>query len=274
MYDSELKRYEQAIQTYLLQQQRSFSAHNEKAWNQNNYTALVNRYGEPAETARKIEQNPEWRLHPFYKYMGDVKGKNIVHLMGSNGIKAVALGLLGGIVTVVDFSAENAAYAQETSKEAGVSIEYVISDTLSIPAETADGQFDIAFMELGVLHYYIDLHPLWEMVGRLLKQGGMFILHEFHPVSTKLITSTGKKHKVTGNYFNPGIEKSTIAFSKHLSNEEQETLAMSLHRKWTLGEVLTSMARSGLTISVLEEEPNHKGHDIGLPKTYTVVAYK
>ncbi|PLS18497.1 SAM-dependent methyltransferase [Bacillus sp. M6-12] len=224
--------------------------------------------------ARKIQQNPEWRLHPFYKYMGDVHGSKIVHLMGSNGIKAAALGLLGGNVTVVDFSAENAAYAKEIAKKAGISIEYLISDTLSIPAETAKGDYDIAFMELGVLHYYMDLHPLWEMVGRLLKQGGKFILHEFHPISTKLITSAGKKHKVTGNYFDPGIEQSVIAFSKHLSSEEQETLSKSMHRKWTLGEVLTSMAQSGLTLSVLEEEPNHKSHDIGLPKTYTVVACK
>ena len=53
-------------------------------------------------------------------------------------------------------------------------------------------------MELGILHYFIDLKPLMEVVKQLLAPGGRLVLREFHPVSTKLITSRGKKHKLTG----------------------------------------------------------------------------
>ena len=34
-------------------------------------------------------------------------------------------------------------------------------------------------------------------VAPLLRPGGRLVLREFHPVSTKLITSRGKKHKVS-----------------------------------------------------------------------------
>ena len=136
------------------------------------------------------------------------------------------------------------------------------------------GEFDYVLMELGVLHYFITLEPLMELIKGMLAPEGRFILHEFHPISTKLITSNGKKHKVTGNYFEPELTYQNVAFSKHLPDGVQEELIQTVHRKWTIGELITSVAASGLRVEVLEEEPNHKLHDIGLPKTYTLVAEK
>ncbi|MFE4239361.1 class I SAM-dependent methyltransferase [Peribacillus butanolivorans] len=272
LYDEEMKKYSAEIHAYLSAEQRGFTAENEQAWNQNNYLALVNRYGKPKELASKIRQNPKWRLHPFYKYMGDVTGKKITHLMGSNGVKAVALAIIGANVKVVDFSQENATFANELAKEADVSIEYIISDVLSLSSEHVSEKQDLVLMELGVLHYLIDLQPLFEKIKMILKPGGRFILHEFHPISTKLITSNGKKHKVAGNYFAPAIENNEVAFSKHMPDEEKESLSKVVQRKWTIGELITAVGQSGLVIKVLEEEPNHKIHDIGLPKTYTLVA--
>ncbi|MFU2016338.1 class I SAM-dependent methyltransferase [Peribacillus butanolivorans] len=272
LYDEEMKKYSAEIHAYLSAEQQGFTAENEQAWNQNNYLALVNRYGKPKELASKIRQNPKWRLHPFYKYMGDVTGKKITHLMGSNGVKAVALAIIGANVKVVDFSQENATFANELAKEADVSIEYIISDVLSLSSEHVSEKQDLVLMELGVLHYLIDLQPLFEKIKMILKPGGRFILHEFHPISTKLITSNGKKHKVAGNYFAPAIENNEVAFSKHMPDEEKESLSKVVQRKWTIGELITAVGQSGLVIKVLEEEPNHKIHDIGLPKTYTLVA--
>ncbi|MFD4927574.1 class I SAM-dependent methyltransferase [Peribacillus butanolivorans] len=272
LYDEEMKKYSAEIHAYLSAEQQGFTAENEQAWNQNNYLALVNRYGKPKELASKIRQNPKWRLHPFYKYMGDVTGKKITHLMGSNGVKAVALAIIGANVKVVDFSQENATFANELAKEADVSIEYIISDVLSLSSEHVSEKQDLVLMELGVLHYLIDLQPLLEKIKMILKPGGRFILHEFHPISTKLITSNGKKHKVAGNYFAPAIENNEVAFSKHMPDEEKESLSKVVQRKWTIGELITAVGQSGLVIKVLEEEPNHKIHDIGLPKTYTLVA--
>lgn len=274
LYDRGMEAYRDDIHTYLADKQSEFKKQNERAWNQNNYQALINRYGKPEEIAAKIKQNPKWRLYPFYKYLGDFSGKRITHLMGSNGVKATALALLGAQVKIVDFSQENAAFASELAAAAGVTVDYVISDVLSLPKEQQNEDFDIVLMELGVLHYLIDLDPLFRTVNSLLKPGGRFILHEFHPISTKLITSTGKKHKVTGNYFDPAIETQTVAFSKHMPDEEQQNLSKVVQRKWTIGELVTAVGQSGLVIKVLEEEPNHKMHDIGLPKTYTLVAEK
>ena len=272
LYDQEMGMYQREIHAYLESEQQAFTAENEQAWNQNNYMALVNRYGQPSELAEKINDNPKWRLYPFYKYLDDVKGKKITHLMGSNGVKAVALATLGADVKVVDFSKENATFAQELAAASQVEITYVVSDILSLSDEHLNGDQDIVLMELGVLHYLIDLQPLFERIKAMLKSGGRFVLHEFHPISTKLITSNGKKHKVTGNYFAPMIERNPVAFTKHMPEEEKAQLSQVIQRKWTIGELITAVGQSGLVIKVLEEEPNHKLHDIGLPKTYTLVA--
>ncbi|WP_235179250.1 class I SAM-dependent methyltransferase [Bacillus cihuensis] len=271
-YDEKMAMYSEHIHDYLAAIQQGLTEENEAAWNQNNYVALVNRYGEPEQLASKILHNPKWRLQPFYRYMGNLCEKKVMHLMGSNGVKAVAMAALGAEVKVVDFSRENATFAKELAEAAHVSVDYIISDVLSLTRGDAD--YDLVLMELGVLHYLIDLAPLMELVQTLLKPGGRFILHEFHPISTKLITSSGKKHKVTGNYFDPQIELNNVAFSKHMPDGIQEKLLQVAQRKWTIGELVTAVGKSGLVIKILEEEPNHKMHDIGLPKTYTLVVEK
>lgn len=275
LYDEVLnEEYGQAIHAHLSQLQNNITEINFSAWNQEQYDALIGRYGEPHLLAKKIEENPKWRLHPFYKHMGSVSGKKVVHLLGSNGIKGVALSLLGASVTIVDFSKENEKYATELADAIKVSMNYIRSDVFSIPNEEVTAKADFVLMELGVLHYFVDLQPLVKVINDLLKEGGSLLLHEFHPISTKLITSTGKKHKVSGNYFGPELESHQVAFSKHIEGEEQEALIKVTQRKWTIGEVVTAIAREGLVIKVLEEEPNHKIHDIGLPKTYTILAEK
>ncbi|WP_019243293.1 MULTISPECIES: class I SAM-dependent methyltransferase [Bacillus] len=274
LYDDHLSLYKEIIIAHLQQKQQAFTEHNEKAWNQNNYQALIARYGEPKHMAEKIKNNPEWRLYPFLKYMPNLEGKKVLHLLGSNGVKATALALLGAQVTVVDFSKENAMFAQELAKEADVSINYIVSDVFSLHIEKMADQYDYVLMELGVLHYFITLEPLMNLVRALLAKEGLFVLHEFHPISTKLISSTGKKHKIVGNYFDPTLHEQTVAFSKHMPDGVQEELLQTVQRKWTIGELVTSVASSGLCISVLEEEPNHKLHDIGLPKTFTLISKK
>ncbi|WP_234396960.1 class I SAM-dependent methyltransferase [Bacillus massiliglaciei] len=239
LYEKEMAIFKRSIHQHLESLQKGLTAKNEQAWNQDNYLALLNRFGKPEELAEKIRANPWWRLHPFYKYLGSTDGKKITHLMGSNGVKAVSLAVLGAEVRVADFSRENAAFANELAEAAGVNLEYIVSDVLSLPENLLDGQQEIVLMELGVLHYMIDLAPLLNTVRSMLKPGGRFVLHEFHPISTKLITSTGKKHKVTGDYFSPELEKHSVAFSKHKPDDKRDSLSEVIQRKWTIGELVT-----------------------------------
>ncbi|RKN70621.1 class I SAM-dependent methyltransferase [Paenibacillus ginsengarvi] len=253
---------------------------NKEAWNVGAYQAWVNRFGNPSEAAMKIKHDPAKRIGKALDYMGEIQERNIVNLLGSNANKAVALALMGASVTVVDFSTENEKYALELAAAADVHIRYIVSDVLQLPDEVLTGSFDIVYMEHGILHYFTDLHALFHVVNTLLRPGGVLVTQDFHPVSTKLLSSRGttatiRKHKITGNYFDASIEEKEISFSKFLS-DRSENVQKVLLRNWTLGEIITSIASCGLYIRVLEELPNQSSDvfDKGIPKTFIILAEK
>lgn len=253
---------------------------NEIAWNQLAYDAWINRFGQPYEAVAKIKENPLKRLGALAKYLTEVKGKKICNLLGSNGVKAVALSLLGAHVTVVDFSYDNYRYAENLAREAHVDLQYIVSDVLKLPLDELMEQYDVVFCELGILHYFTDLHPFFRTAYKLLKPKGTFLIEDFHPVSTKLITTKGKKHKINGDYFSNAIEETEVAYMKYVSGienlteEEKKALPKAYLRKWTLGEIVTSIADEGFYIKVLEESESPKPEDKGIPKLFTIKAEK
>lgn len=257
--------YLERIRDHLMAIHREGATVSAAAWSHQAYEAWVSRYGTPAEAAERIRRDPGARLQPLRRHLGEVEGKRVVNLLGSHGSKAVALALLGARATVVDISPENARYATDLAQAAGAEIRYIVSDVLALDLTRLRERFDLALMELGVLHYFVDLEPLAETVAALLRPGGRFVLQDFHPVSTKLISSRGKKHKVTGNYFDQSLHESEVAFTKYVHGEGAVPPRKVRHRRWTLGEVVTALAAQGLYIRTLEEEPNTKLDDIGPP---------
>ncbi len=270
-YYLQLPDWQEIVRTHLRDTQDKITEQNEKSWNQQTYEALLNRFGTPEKAAAKLKENPEARLKSLMPYLPPLEGKRVANLMGSHGMKASAMSLLGANVTVIDFSYENERYAMELAQECDVELSYYVSDVLKLGNEH-NRKFDVIVMELGILHYFLDLHPLFNVVARLLKPGGAFVIQDFHPISTKLISSKGKKHKVDGNYFDPSIHRTGVAYEKHLTGESGENVVMQ--RKWTLGEVITGIANENLVIKQVAEEPNIKLHDRGIPKVFTIKAIK
>jgi hypothetical protein len=125
------------------------------------------------------------------------------------------------------------------------------------------------------------LKPLFDCAAGLLSPGGRLVVQDFHPVSTKLITSTGstakiRKHKVTGDYFNTALEASEVSYQKYLDTDQRNDQQAVYLRKWTLGEIVTAVAASGLMVKTLEEMPNLSSevYDKGIPKTFIISAEK
>jgi 2-polyprenyl-3-methyl-5-hydroxy-6-metoxy-1,4-benzoquinol methylase len=262
-----------------LNMQKEVSTTNKAAWNQEPYEAWTARYGTPSEAAARIASNPAARLSNLQTWIGDVQGKKVVNLLGSHGSKAVAMALLGAQATVVDIASENARYANELAKAAGVEIHYIVSDVLELPENELSGDYQIVLMEFGILHYFIDLLPLMAIVYKLLSTGGRLVLQDFHPISTKLISSRGttqaiRKHKVDGDYFDTSIEEVEVPYLKFLPADKQKDLKKTRLRRWTIGEIVTAVAEAGLFIEALKEEPNLSSelYDKGIPKTFTLVA--
>ncbi len=248
---------------------------NQSAWNEAAYAAWITRFGTPEAYAEKLRANPEKIVKEVMAYLPSVAGKRLLNLMGSNGNKAVCFALLGAAVTVVDFSEANRRYALALAEAADVRLEYLCEDVLTFRSATP---YDTVVAEMGILHYFTDLVPFFKVMTEALVPGGIALVRDFHPVSTKLIVSRGstakvRKHKVAGDYFSEALVAQTVAFDKYLDEGAHETVYL---RKWTLGEIVTQAVEAGLVIKGLYEHPNQSSEtfDAGIPKTFTLLLSK
>ncbi|PGK41650.1 SAM-dependent methyltransferase [Bacillus anthracis] len=260
--------------------QKQLSTRNKKSWNAAAYEAWTNRHGAPADYAKKLMEDPMREVNHYLPYIQSPKGKRIINLLGSKGNKAVALALLGADVTVVDISASNAKYANELADAAGVSIHYIISDVLDVALSES---FDIVLLELGVLHYFLDLKPLFQKIATLLKKDGILILRDYHPVYTKLLGVDHPSFRANGNYFDEELIEDDVAYSILLTEAQKESLPKTTIRRWTLGEIITTLAGEHFKIEKLvEEHGSHQrwvfpptapeGIEEQIPGLYTLIA--
>lgn len=250
---------------------------NKKAWSQKTFEAWKNFLGEPADVAEDMINSPEYYLRRFLDDLGEVAGKKVVNLLGSNGKKAIPLAILGADVTVVDISKENRDYAMAVAKEARVELEYIVSDVLSLKVEEQKEKYDIAFLEGGILHYFDNLDQLAEILYNILSYGGKLVLNDFHPIrkifsERDLFSNEFNPTETTGNYFETDLIYCDVPYKKFVSNRKK-TFDKCCLRLWTLGEIVTSLGKAGFVIERLKEMPRFDQYK-NIPGEFTIVAYK
>lgn len=190
----------------------------------------------------------------------------VANLCGSNGRKAVPLALLGANVTVFDISEENKRYALQLAESAGATIEYIVTDIYDIELQVYSEQFDMLYLEGGILHYFDDLSKFMKILYTLLKPDGKLILSDFHPLR-KCITSNGEI-----NYFDTDLRSGDVAYKGFFDTEEQQDFPDVSIRLYTLSEIINSVITSGLQIQRFDE---HRGwNNENIPWEFTIIAKK
>lgn len=248
---------------------------NKKAWSYRSYEWWRISNGEPEELAKFMVENPKKYLRRHLDLLGDVKGKKVGNLLGSSGRKATALALLGAEVTIVDISEENKRYAMELAKNAGVEINYIVCDLFDFEVSKYSNYFDILYLEGGILHYFNDINRLSDILMKLLKDGGKLVLNDGHPIH-KILRDRNGKMILDGNYgdyFNDKLVYGNVAYKTQFPENEQKDFPDCLLRYYTLGEIVTAIAQSGLIIKKLIENPRENEYK-NLPVSFTLVAYK
>ncbi|MDN4606939.1 class I SAM-dependent methyltransferase [Sporosarcina highlanderae] len=258
--------------------QREMSERNRIGWSQNAYKAWVSRHGTPKQYAEELKADPIKKVSYYLERVGDVDGKRILNLLGSKGNKAVCFALLGADVTVVDISVENKRYAFELAEAAGVSINYIVKDVLDIQSEELSS-FDIVILEMGVLHYFIDLIPLFRMVSNHLKEDGLFIVRDYHPFVSKVLGFVDGEVEFDGDYFSEECIEVDVAYSTLLTEEKRGDLYKNVIKHWTISEVINALISAGLIIRKMQEDKgiqwafpdgSPEGISNRLPGTFTI----
>ncbi|WP_433583851.1 class I SAM-dependent methyltransferase [Paenibacillus amylolyticus] len=249
------------------------SAKNKVAWEHRAYEFWNRRDGSPKEKAQQILANPLAQLKKHKQYFEQIAGKRIANLCGSNGRKAVPIALLGADVTVFDISEENKKYALELAEAANVSIQYVVTDIYDIDIEKYSGHFDMLYLEGGILHYFNDIEKFMSLLFSLLKEDGVMVLSDFHPLRRCLVSSNSQiEYPIQPNYFDEELHNGDVAYKHYFNQDEQQDFPDVSVRLYTLSEIINSVITAGFNIKKFDE---HRGwENENIPWEFTIVANK
>ncbi|WP_211750450.1 methyltransferase domain-containing protein [Paenibacillus sp. Marseille-Q4541] len=242
------------------------SQKNKKAWEYRAYEFWHKRDGSPMDKANQILKDPIACLKKHKPFFEHVEGKKVANLCGSNGRKAVPLALLGAEVTVFDISEENKKYAMELAECAHTTIDYNVTDIYDMDLNKYKGFFDVLYLEGGILHYFGDIDKLMSILYGLLKNGGVMILSDFHPLR-KCILSDGE----TG-YFDTEIKNGDVAYKSFFDEQEQIDFPDVSVRSYTLSEIINSVLSNGFQLKKFDEHRGWKNENI--PWEFTILAEK
>jgi SAM-dependent methyltransferase len=204
------------------------------------------------------DRDPLSWFAPFeWRDLGQLDGREVVHLQCHLGTETMAFALKGARTTGLDFSGASVREAQRIAGLAGLAIEYIHADVYDAVAALGSKRFDIVYTGKGALCYLPDLTVWAKAISGLLKPGGFLYLVEFHP----LFNALGPTRK-------PGVPDYLIISHDYLGGrgvvERDSTHSYTdgpalagdtVHYEWShgLGEVITAIAQAGLAVESLTE---------------------
>ena len=230
--------------------------------------------------------------------VGDVTGRSLLHVQCHFGLDTLSWARLGAArVTGVDFSEPAIAFARELAAEVGLAdrSRFVVSDVYALPGPLEGETFDVVYTGRGALGWLPDLEPWAEAVAGLVKPGGIFYIHEGHPVLWALEDEADDlvpgEVRVAYDYW--GGETLTFPVQGSYADPDAD-VDVDVEHGWnhSLGEIVTVLARSGLRIELLDEKrqlgwpvpflvPDGEGHHVwppgmggSLPLMYSLRARK
>ena len=195
----------------------------------------------------------ENKLNPLeLAEVGDVKGRNLLHLQCHFGMDTLSWARLGANVTGMDFSDEAINLARSLSAELDLPARFICCDIYDLPQHLNE-KFDIVYTSYGVLSWLSDI-PAWaRLIARYLKPGGIFYIAEFHPTAL-MFDDASSVARLRYPYF--GKEMLTFKVQGSYADTTAKcTVENQYEWPYTMGEVVTSLLGAGLSLEYLHEFP-------------------
>lgn len=195
-------------------------------------------------------KNGEERLPAFeLEEVGDVSGKDLLHLQCHFGIDTLSWARRGARVVGLDFSLSAVEAARALAAEMRLDGEFVCGNVYDA-AEVLGGQtFDVVYTNLGSLGWLPDVDRWARVVSCLVRPGGFLYLSEAHPFTDVF---ADEDLSVTDDYFReePYVWDEPGSYA--------DVTAETTHNRsyvWThgLGEVVSAVVRAGLAVELLHE---------------------
>ncbi len=230
-------------------------ADNRKLWDA--YTA-IHTTGSFYDVQRFRDDPHDHRIRPFERdEVGDVEGKTLLHVQCHFGLDTLSWARLGATVTGVDFSEPAIAFARELAAETGLGdrSRFVVSNVYDLPGPLVGETFDVVYTSRGALCWLPDI-PTWaRIVAGFVKPGGIFYVHEAHPVFWAVADEQERPNDLHFGFDYWGGETITFPVQGSYADPDADVDAEVEHG-WnhSLGEIVTALADAGLRIELLDEK--------------------
>ena len=195
----------------------------------------------------------------------------VIHLQSGHGLDDLDLVRHGARAVVgVDYSEVATGAARSRAVELALRCYYLVAEVPGVPLR--DGVADLVYTGKGALIWMRDLQAWAEEVFRLLRPGGHLVVHEGHPLVPLL--SWDPDH--------PRVRPDRSYFARSHVNDTFPG-GGAVEWQWTLGQVVSAVAATGLVVRQLTEHPDPFWRPAGtdaaawrgsLPNTYTLLAVR
>ncbi|GAA3061057.1 class I SAM-dependent methyltransferase [Actinokineospora globicatena] len=198
-----------------------------------------------------------WFAEFEWSDLGELAGKDLVHLQCHIGAETIAFPPLGARVVGLDISAESVRAATALAESKGVAVEYVKSDVHTAVETLGASRFDVVYTGKGALCYVPDLDIWAGQVAGLLRPGGQLYLVEFHPLLNALSPvppPDGSEELLLRHDYLSGrgaIERDGTR--TYTDGPELPDARVSFEWQHGIGEVVTALVGAGLRITRLRE---------------------
>jgi SAM-dependent methyltransferase len=230
-------------------------ADNRKLWDA--WTA-IHTSGSFYDAQRFRDDRDDVRIAPWERAeVGDVAGKTLLHVQCHFGLDTLSWARLGAAhVTGVDFSEPAIAFARELAAETRLAdrARFVAANVYDLPGPLAGETFDVVYTGRGALGWLPDLRPWAHALAGFVRPGGIFYIHEAHPVLWALDDEQPPGEiKLAFDYW--GGETLTFPVEGSYADPTADVDAEVEHG-WnhSLGEIVTLLADEGLVIELLDEK--------------------
>lgn len=180
--------------------------------------------------------------------LGNVKGKELLHLMCHFGMGTLSWARLGANATGVDLSDSSIKLAKKLSKEIRTPAKFICSDIYDLP-KVLNKKYDIIFTSYGVLCWLSNIKKWAKLVNHFLKPGGTFYIAEVHPFTNILSCD----FKLFYKYFKKGpyIDDSSGTYT----DWEAPVKGITYEWSYTISDVINALIDEGLKIEFVKEFP-------------------
>jgi SAM-dependent methyltransferase len=195
------------------------------------------------------------RLRPYeIEEVGDVAGKDLLHLQCHIGLDTLSWARLGANVTGADFSSEAIELARKLATELDLPARFVCADLPDLPSKLR-GDFDIVYTSRGVLGWLPDLADWAGVAAHFVRPGGFLYVTEAHPLLWTFDDDEEVRElRFRYSYFG-GEPLAFPTQGSYADRTAQVREPMEYGWNHSLGEIVTLLAEAGLRVEFLRELP-------------------